>query len=130
MQAGLSGQAGVSQVSPNVRGEVLPPTPVDLAGAAVFTVYDKAVEGDLNLQYLLIQNVGIGKVKVALNTDATENLYNYILKVDTGAEAGAGGQIELFGAWNISKVTVLSAAGSKISFIKVVSPINSRIQNY
>lgn len=123
-------QSPITQINAGIRGQVIPFPPYVIGAAGSKTIFDKAVAGDLRLQYVRIQNVGTGVVKVAINEDAGAENYAYCLRVDTGAEAGGGGACEIFGSWDISKITVFSAAGSKICVTKVVSPCSMSLNNY
>jgi hypothetical protein len=125
-----SEQSIVFEQSPSMRGTMKP-----VEGAKVIaadTAIDVFVQGrgyGANLQFLRIQNVGVGVVKVAINDTATAKVYNFILAVDTGAEAGNGGVVEIPGSWNVIKVSAYSLAGSSIAVTLVVTSLGVRVIN-
>lgn len=120
---------GLSEASPNMRGGVLPPAPTVIAAGGNYTVYDCMELAKTNLQYCRIQNVGLGTVKVCLNDVATTEKYNKVLAVDTGADAGNGGVIEIPGSWLVTKISCFSTAGSKIAITLVITKLNTRVIN-
>lgn len=120
---------GLQESSPNMRGGVLPAAPVVIAAGGNYTVYDCMELAKTNLQYCHIQNVGVGVVKVCINDIATAEKYNRVLAVDTGADAGNGGVIEIPGSWLVTKISVFSVAGSKIAITLVTTKLNTRVVN-
>lgn len=125
----LSPQAITETCSPQQRGGVLPPAPIDLAAGVAKTIFNRAEVAKKNLQYLQIKNVGTGTVKVAINDAATANVYHDVLAVDTATEAGNGGVLIIPGSWGVNTVSCFSTAGSKIAVLPVVNDNPTRIIN-
>lgn len=122
-------QAAIAQVNPISRGTINPTPPKAIAALGNYTVYDRSIAGDLNVQNIILQNVGLGTVFVCFNDVATALKYNYILAADTGAEAGNGGILNIPGSWFLGKVSLYSTAGSTVAITKVVNQNPSRIVN-
>lgn len=119
-----------SYSTPMMRGFVKPAQgAIAITADSAVTVYQSEDGGFQNLQFLRIQNVGTGVVKVALNDVATAKVYNFILNVDTGAEAGNGGVIDIPGSWNVTKVSCYSLAGSSVALTVIGTPLGVRIIN-
>lgn len=124
----------LSEVSPLMRGEVWTPiTPMPLVQNVAQDVYDRKLTGrSYPLQFLRLQNVGTKAILVCLNDTATALKFHYVLAADTGANAGNGGVVEIFGAWNISNVSVVctDAAGSSLAITAIVNPLTVRVNNF
>lgn len=109
------------------RGQFMPVGPIVLAAAATANVYERSgTVPNGQIQVLKLQNVGTGTIKVNINDDATANEYVRVLAVDTGAEAGAGGTLDIPIGVDISKVSVFSTAGSKLAVLLVTNPSLTR----
>lgn len=73
---------------------------------------------------ILIQNTGATKIYVAINTDASASVYNYILKASTGAADGSGGELLL--PENFGWITFISlyAAGAFSAAVTIAEKPN------
>lgn len=78
------------------------------------------------LQKLRIQNQGTTVVFVALNDDATAEVYNETLVAATGAKNGTGGVYEVDMGWKVTKVSVFSAGAFVVSSTLVLNKNNVR----
>lgn len=111
-------QAVLPKFNPLQKGQVLPPDEPKLVNG---DIYNSAAEPPV--QEIFLQNNSNVAVKVALNNEASANVFHFVLKAATGADTGDGGEKSIDMTLGVGRVSVFSAGGAhRVSVTKVVNP--------
>lgn len=102
-----------------------PKPPITVAANTTVVLYDDTVD-KYSLEYAFIQNVGINKVKYAINDDAGTANYHGVLAAGVANEDGMGGTVEL-NRFRIKKLTVYAEAAAASQVAVVLAKNTSRV---
>jgi hypothetical protein len=117
MAVGL--QSTIPKFNSFQKGQVLPPDAVFEANGDVYNI---ATSQGAKLQEIFLQNNSAVAVKVCLNNEASAELFHFVLKAATGADAGDGGERSIDMSLAVSRVSIFSAGGAhRVSVTKVVN---------